>query len=60
MKAFFQLSSDTARSAPEEPLREELFSSDQLERFAKALAGKHTLGQKPAKDPFAGSAKTAE
>jgi len=50
MKAFFQLSSDTARSAPEEPLREELFSSDQLERFAKALAGKHTLGQKPAKD----------
>lgn len=50
MKAFFQLSSDTARSTPEEPLREELFSSDQLERFAKALAGKHTLGQKPAKD----------
>jgi cellobiose phosphorylase len=50
MKAFFQLSSDTARSAPEEPLREELFSSDQLDRFGKALAGKHALGKKPAKD----------
>jgi cyclic beta-1,2-glucan synthetase len=33
-----------------EPLREELFSSDQLERFAKALAGKHTLSEQPAKD----------
>jgi len=44
------MSNDTARSAPEEPLREELFSSDQLERFAKALAVKHTLSEKPAKD----------
>jgi hypothetical protein len=37
-------------TTPEEPLREELFSSDQLERFAKALAEKHTLSSKPAKD----------
>jgi len=50
MKAFFQSRSDTTGLVPEEPLREELFSSDQLERFAKALAGKHTLGKKPAKD----------
>ena len=34
----------------EEPLREELFSSDQMERFGKVLAGTHKLNTKPAQD----------
>ncbi len=34
----------------EEPLREELFSSEQMERFGKTLAVKHKLSSKPAKD----------
>jgi cellobiose phosphorylase len=50
MKAFFRLNIDPAGSTLEEPLREELFSSDQLERFAKDLAGKHALSKKPSKD----------
>ena len=34
----------------EEPLREELFSSDQMESFGKMLATRHKLSTKPAKD----------
>lgn len=34
----------------EEPLRSELFSSDQMERFGKTLAGAHKLSTKPSHD----------
>src|SRR5664279_1177109 len=49
MRAFFQ-SSDKTSYSNEEPLREELFSSEQMERFGKALAARHKLSSKPAKD----------
>jgi cyclic beta-1,2-glucan synthetase len=50
MKAFF-LSGDPAPSyINEEPLKEELFSSDQMERFGRTLAAKHKLSPKPGKD----------
>ena len=34
----------------EEPLREELFSSEQMEQFGKTLAKRHKLSTKPAQD----------
>lgn len=34
----------------EEPMREELFSSDQMERFGKTLAKKHVLSNRPSRD----------
>jgi cyclic beta-1,2-glucan synthetase len=49
MRAFFQ-SSDKTSYLDEEPLREQLFSSDQMQRFGKALAAKHKLSSKSAKD----------
>lgn len=49
MRAFFQ-STDKTGYLVEEPLREQLFSSDQMQRFGKALAAKHKLSSKPAKD----------
>ena len=36
----------------EPPLRSELFSSDQMERHGKTLAGSHTLSSKRAPDPL--------
>jgi cyclic beta-1,2-glucan glucanotransferase len=36
----------------EAPLRSELFSSDQMERHGKTLAGSHTLSSKRAPDPL--------
>jgi len=50
MRIFFQPNSSRLRYINEEPLRGELFSSDQMERFGKTLAGSHTLSTKPAKD----------
>ena len=49
MRGFFQLS-DRINNLNEEPLREEIFSSDQMERFGKTLASRHNLSTKPAKD----------
>jgi cyclic beta-1,2-glucan synthetase len=50
MRNFFQGSDTTLNYLNEEPLREELFSSDQMERFGKKLATSHKLSTKPAKD----------
>jgi len=50
MRAFFQLNNSNRSYLNEEPLRAELFSSDQMKRFGKALAGTHKLSTKPAKD----------
>ena len=50
MGAFFQTRSSTADFQNEEPLRAELFSSYQMERFGKKLASSHKLSTKPAKD----------
>ncbi len=50
MRAFFQIGDTKLSHSNEEPLREELFSSDQMERFGKTLASRHKLSSKPAKD----------
>ena len=41
MRDFFQTNSSNQSYLHEEPLRAELFSSDQMERFGKTLAGSH-------------------
>ncbi len=50
MRAFFQANNSKLNYLNEEPLRAELFSSDQMERFGKTLAGTHHLSAKPAQD----------
>ncbi|CAN5276581.1 glucoamylase family protein [soil metagenome] len=50
MRSIFQVSDSKLNYLNEEPLREELFTSEQLERFAKNLAQKHTLSTKPVSD----------
>jgi len=50
MRAFFQVSDTNLNYLNEEPLREELFSSEQMERFGKILASRHKLSENPAKD----------
>ena len=50
MRNIFQVSDTKLNYLNEEPLREELFSSDQMEHFGKSLAAKHTLSINPAKD----------
>jgi cyclic beta-1,2-glucan synthetase len=50
MRAFFQVSDTKLNYLNEEPMREELFSSDQMERFGKTLAARHQLSTKAAKD----------
>jgi hypothetical protein len=50
MRAFFQVGDTKLNYLNEEPMREELFSSDQMERFGKMLATRHQLSTKPAKD----------
>lgn len=50
MRSFFQISDAKLITSNEEPLREEIFSSDQMERFGKTLTARHTLSTKPAKD----------
>lgn len=49
MRGFFQMS-DKVNYSYEEPLREELFSSGQMENFGKILAIRHKLSTKPSKD----------
>ena len=50
MKALFQTSETFLGYLDEEPMREELFSSDQMEQFGKTLAKRHKVSTKPAKD----------
>ena len=50
MRKFFQPENTKLNYMNEEPLRAELFSSDQMERFGKALAHSHKLSTKPSKD----------
>ena len=50
MRAFFQTNNSKLSYLDEEPLRAALFSSDQMERFGKALAMNHKLSTKPAKE----------
>ncbi|HEV7231662.1 MAG TPA: hypothetical protein VGO45_10060, partial [Bacteroidia bacterium] len=50
MRAFFQVNNSKRNYSNEEPLRAELLSSDQMERFGKMLAGTHKLSTKPAQD----------
>ncbi|MEO6894177.1 MAG: cyclic beta 1-2 glucan synthetase, partial [Ginsengibacter sp.] len=49
MRGIFQIS-DKVNYSYEEPLREELFSSGQMENFGKILAARHKLRTGPAKD----------
>ena len=50
MKSFFQSKNAKRNYINEEPLRAELFSSDQMERFAKTLASTHRLSTTPSQD----------
>lgn len=50
MRAFFQTDNTTHNYQDEEPLRAQLFSSDQMESFGKTLAEMHKLSTKPAED----------
>lgn len=50
MRNIFQVTDNKLNYLNEEPLREELFSSDQMERLGKTLAAKHKLSINPAKD----------
>ncbi|MEP7279580.1 MAG: glucoamylase family protein, partial [Bacteroidota bacterium] len=50
MRSFFQPNDARPSYSNEEPLREELFSTAQMERFGKTLAARHKLSLKPAKD----------
>ena len=50
MRAFFQVSDTNLNYLNEEPLRDELFSSDQMERFGKTLATRHKVSTNPGKD----------
>lgn len=50
MRSFFQTNNYRRTYIHEEPLRAELFSTEQMERFGKTLATKHELSKKPSKD----------
>jgi cyclic beta-1,2-glucan synthetase len=50
MRAFFQPTNAKLSYQNEEPLRAELFSSEQMERYGKTLAQTHKLNPKPGKD----------
>ncbi|MEP6725917.1 MAG: glucoamylase family protein [Bacteroidota bacterium] len=50
MRSFFQTNDARTSYSNEEPLREELFSTAQLERFGKTLAARHKISLQPAKD----------
>ena len=49
MKALFQVNNAKPTYTNEEPLRAELYSSDQMDQYGKALAQSHQLSDKPAK-----------
>ncbi len=50
MRDFFLINNSGQSYLHEEPLRAELFSSDQMVNFGKTLAGTHHLSTKPAHD----------
>ena len=50
MRAFFQISDHQLNYLNEEPMREELFSSDQMDQFGKTLAIRHEVSTHPGKD----------
>ena len=50
MRGFFQNNSSKRSYLNEEPLRAELFSSEQMERFGKTLASTHKLSANPSED----------
>src|SRR5580698_9368170 len=50
MRAFFLATNLKNNYLKEEPLRAELFTSEQMERFGKTLAESHKLSTKPAKE----------
>src|SRR5712672_31173 len=50
MRAFFQTNKSRHSYLDEEPLRSELFSSSQMERFGKTLANTHKLSRRPTRD----------
>ncbi len=49
MRAYFLVNSPKQNYTKEEPLRAELFSSDQMDQFAITLAKSHVLSKTPAK-----------
>ncbi len=49
MRSFFQIGDTILNYLNEEPLREELFTTDQMERFGKTLAQKHKSNLNPPK-----------
>ena len=48
MRTYFQVNSPKQNYIKEEPLRSELYSSDQMDQFGKQLAETHKLTDKPA------------
>lgn len=50
MRGFFQTNNSKLSYLDEEPLRAELFTSGQMERYGKALATSHKLSTQPAED----------
>ncbi|HTH56752.1 MAG TPA: glucoamylase family protein [Cyclobacteriaceae bacterium] len=50
MRTFFQISDPNLSYLNEEPLRAELLSAEQMERFGKSLAANHKLSTNPAQD----------
>src|SRR4051812_15942245 len=50
LRNFFLVNTSNQSYLHEEPLRAELFSSDQMERFGVTLAGTHKLSERPAQD----------
>jgi cyclic beta-1,2-glucan synthetase len=60
MRNFFQVGDTKLNYSDEEPMREELFSYEQMERFGKTLATRHKLSTKPAKDHLLGRLENNE
>ncbi len=50
MRTFFQVSDNNLSYLIEEPMREELFSSEQMDQFGKTLAARHKVSSNPGKD----------
>ncbi|MEP6750605.1 MAG: hypothetical protein ABJB86_22905, partial [Bacteroidota bacterium] len=50
MRSFFQTNDARSSYTNEEPLREELFSTAQMESFGQTLAARHKISLQPAKD----------
>ncbi|MBK8680900.1 MAG: cyclic beta 1-2 glucan synthetase [Bacteroidetes bacterium] len=50
MRKMLNVNGSTPNYLTEEPMRDELFSSDQMIQFGKALAARHVISTKPSKD----------